>query len=112
VKCAKTYLGANCDNDHNPVVIKLEVRPRNLRKSQEIKRLDLKKPEIRHRLQTQVLQNIDRDVLPDKLWEATRIAMRESAEENLSVKKAQKPGKGWMTEAILELMEKRRVEKG
>jgi len=66
----------------------------------------------RHRFQTQVLQNIDRDVLPDKLWEATRIAMRESAEENLSVKKAQKPGKGWMTEAILELMEKRRVEKG
>jgi len=37
--------------------------------------------------------------------------MRESAEENLSVKKAQKPGKGWMTEAILELMEKLRVEK-
>jgi len=43
--------------------------------------------------------------------EATSKAMKESAEENLLVKKAQKPGKEWMTEAILELMEKRRVEK-
>jgi len=73
VKCAKTYPGA--DSDHSPVVIKLEVRLRKLRKSQGIKQLeyqDLKKLEIRHRFQTQVLQNIDRDVSPDKLWEATK----------------------------------------
>lgn len=114
VKNSKTYPGADCDSDHCPVVATLELRLRRNKKSTREKRLDykaLQKDNIRANFKTETLMKIDTNTPGNELWKVTKEALQVAARNSIPMKEPQRPGKGWMTEEILNLMEERRLVK-
>ena len=121
VKSVKTYPGADVNSDHNPLVAKICLRLKSLKKKEKMRRLDvtkLKDINIRNEasqiLNKKLLEKKDiicntlNDV--DQRWNTFRDQVVEVSEKFLKPDKVQKK-KEWMTEEILDLMSIRRTLK-
>lgn len=111
---SKTYPGADCNSDHNPVVLTMKLRLKNEKKSNRKKQLEykeLKNDNTRCEFKRRSTERLDLSTPKAELWHVVRDALKEAAEMSLPEKKKLKFGKNWMTEEILKLMERRRLLK-
>lgn len=114
VKSCKSYPGVDCGSDHAPVIAKLHMKLRKLKKARTKPKLDLQKlkenPGIKEQYKIEVsnrfatLENIT-DVEEEYRHITTSLV---SAAEKIIPKQKKKARQRWMTEEILELMEDRR----
>ena len=117
----KTYPGADCYTDHNPVIANMKVKLKNPDTTKPSPKLDyelLAKDEQLQRLykitvenKFDVLANIEEDNEdPNTVWQTFRSCLVEAADE--TIPRRQRKHQKWMTDEILELMEERRLMKG
>jgi len=129
VKQAKTYPGADCASDHNPVVVTLEVRLKVLtQKEKSSSQLDfsaLRQADLQTQLAVAVdnrftvlstdievsEQSPDQNVDVEDMWSTFKSIVMESAEMILPKRMKTKKQK-WMTEEIIEMMAERKAMKG
>ena len=117
VTSAKTFPGADCFSDHNPVVASIRIKLKKTRKKHEkCLKLDLsflKNRDIQEKYKIAVKNRFDilghLEDINDK-WKIFKEAVNESALEYLPEKQKVAKQK-WMSEEILEIMEKRRANK-
>ena len=122
VKQVRTYPGADIGSDHNPVIMTLSVKLKQPKKRKMNTQLDmnmLNDTKIRNNYNIavqnryQVLMNEGTPQNQDdteKQWTALKESMTKAAEEVLPKKKRVQK-QPWMTEEILEKMEKRKIAK-
>ena len=120
IRMAKTYPGADIGSDHNPVVVKVNIALKVIKKAPCKKaRLDvelLREKEFREKYATSVhnryegLRIEEVEQTPDELWSNLKECMQDAAEECLP-KKKRVAKQVWMTDDILNLMEERRKHK-
>jgi len=122
LKACKAYPGADCGSDHNPVIAKMELKLRKLKKSQQNKKLDLqllktdvdmkRKYTIEVKNQFEILsEETDSEEDANKEWNIWKESLTAAAEKVVPAVKKKK-NKQWMTEEILDKMEERRKNKG
>jgi len=118
---AQTYPGADVSSDHNPVVAKIRVKLKTLKKPQINKKPDLEKLKGNNPLGNNIklklndnLKSINlTQVEPyssDDLWQPIKNTILKVQKEELGYVKKQMKQK-WMTVEILQLMEERRQHK-
>ena len=117
IRMAKTYPGADIGSDHNPVVVKVNIALKVVKKAPCKKaRLDvelLREKEFREKYATSVhnryegLRIEEVEQTPDELWSNLKECMQDAADECLP-KKKRVAKQIWMTDDILNLMEERR----
>ena len=115
VKNSRTYSGADCESDHNPVVVDMEVRLERQKEKKRKKRLQyekLKIDSIRNDFKTKTLEKIDPNTLREKLWTVKKLALQETAAVVIPEKVHVRPAKSWMTDKTLNLMDERRRAEG
>ena len=117
VKSVKTLPGADCDSDHVPVMCKMRISLKRLRKGRyqpkfEVGFLktnkDLKEKfviEVKNKFQ--LLEDLNDT---DELWNGIKTSINETIQENIP-QKPRKENKKWMTNEVLGLMEERRQYK-
>ena len=112
----KTYPGADIDSDHNPVVAVTRLRLKNIQRSKREPQRDLKqlkKEDIKQRYSVAVqnrYEALSEEINGgeiEKEWICLQRAYVEGVEEIIP-RKERRARKAWMTEDILDLMEKRR----
>ena len=109
----KTYPGADIGSDHNPVVAKVRVilkktKAAELRRRRDYQSID---PATRHEIEHyggQIWTHEDRET-KEITWEKFKRVCHLVDEKFVPVRKKHK--NGWITEEILELLEKRRTVK-
>ena len=109
----KTYPGADIGSDHNPVVAKVRVilkktKAAELRRRRDYQSID---PATRHGIEhygRQIWTHEDRET-KETTWEKFKRVCHLVDEKFVPVRKQHK--NGWITEEILELIEKRRTVK-
>ena len=125
VKQARTYPGADVGSDHNPVVVKMNIKVKRPPKRVMKDNLDmnmLKNEEIRDSYavevqnQFQLLENeevnqVDETEIIEEKWSNLKNCLVNSAKKILPKKKKVKR-KSWMNDEILKLMEERKKHKG
>src|SRR5437867_9381070 len=105
--------GADCDSDHNPVVVKMKIRLQRVKKDKKTVKWNvsnLKKPEVkdayRMRLDQQLQgKEIDGCIEVDEIWKRLKEGIVTVAEE-ICVKEKQPKKQNWMNS---EIMEERRI---
>ena len=120
----KTYPGADCNSDHNPVVAKIrQKKKKKITKSNREQQLDVellrKNAELREKYSLEVRnkyavleeqQSIDDEQSIHEEWQTIKETLVETATEVIPTNKNRAKQK-WMTEEILLLMDKRRKNK-
>lgn len=112
VKKSYCYPGADCDSDHNLVLMKIEVVLKKIKKWTNKKmRFDLEYPDqfrkcIEEDLKCAELKHLRTDNVELK-WNILKDIILQSAEKNIPKKRAEKK-KPWITNEILELIDERR----
>lgn len=114
----RTYPGADCDSDHNPVIATIKVKLKIPGKANVKQRRDLKilkDPQVKEMYRIEVrnkyeaLQD-DMDNGPERLWQNIQEAIAEGNSKHVpNVRNVKK--KPWMTQTILDKMEERRMNK-
>ena len=115
----RSYPGADCDSDHNLVLAKIKVRMKKMEKQQHNKKLAIPMLRTDKALQKQYRVKVKNKYeclrLPEPTteeeWQAVRDAFVTTAREVLPAK-AKSVKQNWITDEILNLMEKRRKSKG
>jgi len=114
IRSAKSYPGADCGSDHNPVISTLQVRLKKIRKHKPTPKLFLEglketDTNIKYSATVENKYNFLTSEGHSK-WKAFQSAVTTSANEVLPTvrKKAKQP---WITETILEQMDERRMAK-
>ena len=116
VKSSKTMPGADCDSDHVPVICRIEIKLKQLKKPKQPKfEIDFVRTnqEMKTRFAVnvknkfQVLENVTE---AEEMWDKIKESINEAITENVP-KKTRKKHKKWMTNDILELMKERRQAK-
>ena len=127
VKQAKTYPGADINSDHNPVVIKMKIKLKRIKKPQKVEQQDLNllkqeqykdKYNIKVRNQYDTLCSEETEQLPieasqetiQQKWTNVKTCLQTSIKAVLP-KKEKKKTKVWMTDQILQKMEVRKTYK-
>ena len=112
----RTYPGADCDSDHNPVVAVIKLRLKKIKKRKIIPIMNLKelrKEDTRKRYSIAVKNRyeelVDEGDMDDleKEWTCLQKAYVEKAEEIIP-RKERRARQKWITDDILNLMEERR----
>src|SRR3989441_4078501 len=115
IQNSKSMPGADCESDHNPVIVTIKIRLQRVRKSKKTVKWNinnLKKPEIKNSFRTRLdkqLQdeNIDAEMEIGEIWNQLKEGIATVAEEICG--KEQLPKKqNWMNSEILRKMEDRR----
>ena len=117
VKSAKSIPGADCDSDHVPVMCKLQIRLRALKKTMSKPNYHvefLKTNDVLREKFTIDISNrfkvLDEVTESDEMWDKMKNSINEAMKENIPIK-TRKHDKKWITPDILELMDTRRKEK-
>ena len=117
VKVSKSMPGADCDSDHIPVICKLEMKLKKLKKAKSNPKycMDLLQSDEKLKEQCLVLMQNKYELLNkitnvEELWSNMKDSLNEVMEKNIP-KKATKQHKKWMNQEILDLMEERRKKK-
>lgn len=119
IKAAKTYPGADVSTDHNPVIIRIEVKFKKLIPKQNKNKGDisqLQDPVKREQLATRInneLRQLEttQNENSNKKWEALKNSISKPIQEILGKNKSNNKTKTWMTDEILQMMEERRLHK-
>ena len=117
VKETKTYPGADIGSDHVPVICRIQVKLKCIKKQARAKKLDYAKLKEDSNIKDQYSLKVTNrfEVLEDEgdkdKWQIFQEAIVEPAREVIPPKK-KKTKNSWMTEDILDLMEERRQHKG
>ena len=106
---------ADCDSDHNPVIVTMKIRLQRIKKSKKTVKWNinnLKKPEIRNayrvRLNRQLQEEkIDGCMEIDEIWKKLKDGIAIVAEEICGKEQLTKK-QNWMNSEILRKMEERR----
>lgn len=113
VKAVKAYPGADVFSDHNPIIAKVTLKLKNIKRHQRTPRMEtrkLKDPVVKQTLQQKVHKNLDKlnikneDV--DEQWKALKQCILDPSKEIL--KEPPKKKEKWMNDQILSMMEQRR----
>lgn len=113
VKAVKAYPGADVASDHNPIIAKVTLKLKNIKRYQRSPRIEtrkLREPEVKQNLQQKVHENLDKlntnnqDV--DEQWKSLKQCILDPCKEIL--KESPKKKEKWMNDAILSMMEQRR----
>ena len=119
VKSVKTYPGADVSSDHNPVVANIKIKLKKVQRKKKTNALDTN--ELKNEKKKAVLKNQIQDKLKNILtktiedtdvnnkWKNIQEVIMTESKQHLKSERRKK--KGWMTEEIMELMEKRRKYK-
>ena len=114
---AKSAPGANCYSDHIPVIshLRLKLKKRKQAKTETKRNLALLKTNLDLRQKYRIKVQNKFEALEGKeeikLWEQLKNSITEATEEEIP-KKERKAKQKWMTDDILELMDRRRLAKG
>ena len=114
VQQSKSYPGADCGSDHNPVICKLKVRLKKLKMIKREQQLDYcqlqNNQDIKNVYAIEVKNRFS--VLEQEgnntTWEVFKEALVETAKETIPKKTKQSKNK-WMTEEILRMMRRRQA---
>ena len=114
VQQSKSYPGADCGSDHNPVICKLKVRLKKLKMIKREQQLDYcqlqNNQDIKNIYAIEVKNRFS--VLEQEgnntTWEVFKEALVETAKETIPKKTKQSKNK-WMTEEILRMMRRRQA---
>src|SRR3989441_4222356 len=115
IQNSKSMPGADCDSDHNPVVVKMKIRLQRVKKARKTVKWNvnnLKKSEVRNayrmRLDQQLQEEkIDECMEVDEIWKRLKDGISTVAEE-ICGKEMQPKKQNWMNSEILHKMEERR----
>src|SRR5436190_16121652 len=117
VKDCKTLPGADIDSDHNLIVMKCELKLKNVTKKAKSKKLALerlKEVDVREKYQKateELIGEISKTkITVDAQWNNIKGGLQQAA-ENIVGRMRNQERKPWITEEILELMEERRTLK-
>ena len=112
MQSAKTRPGADCGSDHDLLIAKFRLTLKKVGKSTSPFRYDLNQipnnytMKVRNRFKG--LDLIDR--VPEELWMEVRDILQEAGIKTSSKKKGKKAN--WLSEEVLQIVEKRRQDKG
>jgi len=117
VLSTRSMPGADCGSDHNPVMCKMRVKLKAIRKSKNIPKFQLevlrKDNNIREQFAVSVRNKfsiLEAVTTAEEKWQNLKQCITEAMEENVPTTK-RKEDKKWMTKEILDLMENRRKAK-
>lgn len=117
IKTAKTMPGADCGSDHVPVICKMKIRLKQIKKAKPSPKFQVESlktnDEIKNKFNIDVRNRfkvLERITDTEELWKGLKISIQEAMIENIPMK-PRKENKKWITVNILELMEKRRQSK-
>ena len=117
VTSSKAFPGADCGNDHVPVINEIRVKLKKLRKIMKNPKLQVHLPKTDLKMKENFrieVQNrfeaLNRITEPELLWKQLKSTIISSAEKVLPKAQDNKKTK-WMTDDILKLMEQRRLKK-
>src|SRR5881296_1256237 len=107
--------GADCDSDHNPVVVKMKIRLQRVKKVKKTVKWNvnnLKKSEVRNAYRTRLDQQLQEEKIDgclevDEIWKRLKDGISTVAEE-ICGKEMQPKKQNWMNSEILHKMEERR----
>src|SRR3989441_2116716 len=107
--------GADCDSDHNPVVVKMKIRLQRVKKAKKTVKWNvnnLKKPEVRNAYRMRLDQQLQEEKIDgcmevDEIWKRLKDGISTVAEE-ICGKEMQSKKKNWMNSEMLHKMEERR----
>lgn len=119
IKSAKTYPGTDIGSDHNPVIVKMEIRLKKQAAIDNKKQLPvshLKNPMVKQQLTEKINEELSKiDLTPSSdvniKWETLKTTIMAPTTDLLATIKDTNKKKSWMTDDILQLMEIRRSYK-
>src|SRR6184192_1941150 len=112
---SKSMPGADCDSDHNPVVVKMKIRLQRVKKAKKTVKWNvnnLKKSEVRNAYRMRLDQQLQEEQIDgcmevDEIWKRLKDGISTVAEE-ICGKEMQPKKQNWMNSEILHKMEERR----
>lgn len=119
VKSAKTYPGADVGSDHNPVVVRMQLKLKIIKRTQNSDKIHIEKlkdKETRQRTEEKLNEElrtnntIEEHTNIDKKWNTIKDIIVKVGKNELKQSKIEGK-KEWMTQEILTLMEQRRKYK-
>lgn len=112
VQCTKTLPGADCGSDHELLTAVIKVKLKKIQRNQnKRKKYDLENiPDNYPVTVYNRFQLLSHDEPVNKLWEDIKIAIKDSAEQTLTVAKPQKRRK-WLSEQAIKVADERRKAK-
>lgn len=117
VKRVTTYPGADVGSDHNPLLANIKMRlkkPQGQKKQRKLidyHNLNNNKDQISETLNNNLYNITEDDERPEDLWNNLKHNLIKAITDHTHKNKTSKR-KIWMTEEILDLMERRRIAKG
>src|SRR2546425_789332 len=118
IQNSKSMPGADCDSDHNPVVVKMKIRLQRVKKAKKTVKWNvnnLKKSEVRNAYRMRLDQQLQEEKIDgcmevDEIWKRLKDGISTVAEE-ICGKEMQPKKQNWMNSEILHKMEERRKYK-
>lgn len=121
IHSVKTYLGADINSDHNPVVMDFKIkRFKRIKRETLAKHIDidkLKNPEVKEKISYKIekeLKTIEARIQTEEeiqtTWNAIKNKITDVQEQDIGFRKNNKKQE-WMTQEILDLMSERRRNK-
>src|SRR5206468_3172522 len=114
VKNSKSMPGADCESDHNPVIMTMKIKLQSFRKFKKTVKWNinkLKKPEIRKayrvKLDKKMIEEKIQGMEINEIWNKLKEGI-ESVAEEICGKDQRLKKQSWMNSDILRLMEERR----
>ena len=112
---SKSMPGADCDSDHNPVVVKMKIRLQRVKKAKKTVKWNvnnLKKSEVRNAYRMRLDQQLQEEQIDgcmevDEIWKRLKDGVSTVAEE-ICGKEMRPKKQNWMNSEILHKMEERR----
>lgn len=119
IKSAKTYPGADVSTDHNPIIVRMEVKLKKLIPKQNKTKIDISqlqdpitKEQVATRINNELSQiKTTQSKNSNKKWEAFKNCIAKPTNEILGKNENNNKRKPWMTNEILHMMEERRLHK-
>src|SRR5437867_4071364 len=115
IQNSKSMPGADCDSDHNPVVVKMKIRLQRVKKAKKTVKWNvnnLKKSEVRNAFRMRLDQQLQEEKIDgcmkvDEIWKRLKDGISTVAEE-ICGKEMQPKKQNWMNSEVLHKMEERR----
>jgi hypothetical protein len=115
IRNGKAMRGANCESDHNPVVVTMKIRLQRIKKFKKTKKFNVskvEKPEIKNDYRMRLDKELEADKFDewmevDEIWNKLKEGIGTFAEE-ICGKEQMSTKQIWMNTEILQKMEERR----
>src|SRR6516225_7306849 len=114
VKCANSLPGADCNSDHNMVVMRMAVKLKKLSKTRQKLKWDFdtlkrKENEFKEYIEDRIQTDDSRQV--ENIWDDLKTVIHQAAENVVGHKKRYRAKKPWVTAEMIDKMDERRNNK-